>query len=74
MKRGDGRDRVVTHHHRGSVKKTPLKSHLKECWCIAPKENAGFVANMEDVLEVYLRSNDERRPVICMDEHSRYSC
>jgi hypothetical protein len=50
------------------LKKTPLKPHLVECRCMAPKENAAFVANMEDVLEVYHRPYDERRPVICMDE------
>jgi hypothetical protein len=27
-----------------------------------------FVANMEDVLEVYHQSYDEKRPVICKDE------
>jgi hypothetical protein len=53
----------------GSVlKKTPLKPHQKECWRIPPKQNAAFVANMEDVLEVYQRPYDEKRPVICMDE------
>jgi hypothetical protein len=31
-------------------------------------ENAAFVANMEDVLEVYHRPYDESRSVICMDE------
>lgn len=37
-------------------------------WCIPPKQNADFVAHMEDVLEVYSRSYDEKRPVVCMDE------
>jgi hypothetical protein len=50
------------------LKKTPLKPHQKECRCIPPKENAAFVANMEDVLEVYHRRYDPKRPVICMDE------
>jgi hypothetical protein len=50
------------------LKKTPLKPHLVDCWCIAPEENAAFAANMEDVLEVYHRPYDARRPVICMDE------
>jgi hypothetical protein len=35
---------------------------------IPPKANAGFVAAMEDVLEVYHRPHDPRRPVICLDE------
>jgi hypothetical protein len=37
-------------------------------WCIPPKQNAEFVARMEDVLEVYARPYDEKRPVVCMDE------
>ena len=37
-------------------------------WCIPPKQNAEFVARMEDVLEVYARPFDPKRPVICMDE------
>ena len=37
-------------------------------WCIPPKQNAEFVAHMEDVLEVYSRPYDEKKPVICMDE------
>lgn len=35
---------------------------------IPPEQNAEFVANMEDVLEVYKRPYDEARPVVCMDE------
>lgn len=37
-------------------------------WCIPPKQSAEFVACMEDVLEVYHRPYDVRRPVVCMDE------
>ena len=37
-------------------------------WCIPPKQNAEFVAHMEDVLEVYSRPYNEKRPVVCMDE------
>jgi hypothetical protein len=37
-------------------------------WCIHPKGSAEFVAHMEDVLEVYHRPHDPRRPVVCMDE------
>lgn len=37
-------------------------------WCIPPKQNAEFVAKMEDVLEVYSRPYNEKRPVVCMDE------
>ena len=37
-------------------------------WCIPPKQNADFVAHMEDVLEVYSRPFNEKIPVVCMDE------
>lgn len=37
-------------------------------WCIPPKASAEFVAHMEDVLEVYQRPYDARRPVVCVDE------
>lgn len=36
-------------------------------WCI-PKPGARFVAKMEDVLAVYQRPYDPKRPVICLDE------
>jgi transposase len=35
---------------------------------LPPKSNAGFVAAMEDVLEVYARPYDPRRPQVCFDE------
>lgn len=37
-------------------------------WCIPPKQNAEFVSHMEDVLEVYSREYNPKKPVICMDE------
>ena len=38
---------------------------------IAPEASAAFAANMEDVLEVYQRPHDPRRPVVCLDETSK---
>jgi len=38
---------------------------------IPPQANAGFVANMEDVLEVYHRPHDPQRPVVCLDETTK---
>ena len=38
---------------------------------IAPDASAAFVANMEDVLEVYQRPHDPERPVVCVDETSK---
>lgn len=37
-------------------------------WVIPPEANAEFVANMEDVLDVYCRPYDPDVPVLCMDE------
>ena len=37
---------------------------------IPPKQNAAFVACMEDVLDVYQWPYDPQRPVVNMDEHS----
>jgi hypothetical protein len=39
-------------------------------WCIG-KPSAQYVAKMEDVLEVYSRPYDEKRPVVCLDEKSK---
>lgn len=37
-------------------------------WVIPPEANAEFVANMEEVLDVYQRPYDASHPVLCMDE------
>jgi hypothetical protein len=37
-------------------------------WCIPPKHSAEFVYFMEDVLAVYCRPYDPKRPVVCLDE------
>jgi hypothetical protein len=44
---------------------------LKKQWCIPPKENAEFVWKMEDVLDVYKRPYDPKRPMVCLDETSK---
>jgi hypothetical protein len=44
---------------------------LKEQWCIPAKENAAFVCSMEDVLDVYTRPYDPKRPQVCMDETNK---
>jgi len=47
-----------------------LKPWLKKMWCI-PKVDKEFVARMEDVLELYAETPDERHPVVCFDETPR---
>lgn len=48
-----------------------MKPWLKKQWCIPPKANAEFVCKMEDVLEVYQRPYDPKRPQVCLDEASK---
>ena len=50
------------------AKKNELKPHLRKYWVIPPKQNAAFVADMEDVLEIYKRPYNPAIPVVCMDE------
>jgi hypothetical protein len=45
-----------------------LKPWLKREWCIPPETNAAFVAAMEDILDVYARPVDPRRPLVGFDE------
>lgn len=46
---------------------------MNDYWCIPPKENAGFVANMEDILDIYEMPYNSDVPVVCMDEKP-YQC
>ena len=39
-----------------------------EYWVIPPEANGEFVAQMEEVLDIYARSYEPSYPVICMDE------
>ena len=40
-------------------------------WCIPPAQDAAFVCQMEQVLEVYKRPYDPARPAVCMDEQPK---
>lgn len=40
-------------------------------WCIPPEQDAAFVCQMEQVLEVYKRPHDPRWPVVNMDEQPK---
>ena len=40
-------------------------------WCLPPKQDARFVACLEDVLEVSARPYDPKRPVVCLDEAAK---
>ena len=64
-------DSVSTETVRRTLKKNDLKPWLKRYWVIPPDQDAEFVCAMEDVLEVYQRPYDPRRPQVCLDEASR---
>src|ERR1700688_4259811 len=54
-----------------TLKKNDLKPHLKKQYVIPPEASAAFVANMEDVLDVYHRPRDPDCPLVCLDETSK---
>jgi hypothetical protein len=53
------------------MKKNVRKPWQQKQWVIPPQANAEFVCAMEDVLEVYTRPYDPRRPQVCVDETSK---
>lgn len=53
---------------RQTLQENELKPWLKQEWCIPPEQNGEFVCHMEDILEVYHRRLDPKRPLVCMDE------
>jgi hypothetical protein len=40
-------------------------------WSIPPEQDAALACRMEQVLEVYRRRYDPKRPIVCMDEQPR---
>jgi transposase len=44
-----------------------LKPWRRDMWCIAVMDG-GYVARMEDVLDLYAEKADPKRPVVCFDE------
>jgi hypothetical protein len=45
-----------------------LKPHLIQHWCIPPKQDAEYVARMEEILDLYVVPHDPCAPLVCMDE------
>src|SRR5204863_4557045 len=52
------------------AKKNKLKPWQVRSWCIS-EPSAAYVAKMEDVLAVYQRPYDAKRPMVCLDELSK---
>jgi hypothetical protein len=53
-----------------NTKKNEIKPWLTKEWCIV-EASAEYVANMEDILDVYQRPYDLHKPVICIDETNK---
>jgi hypothetical protein len=50
------------------LEENELAPWRKQEWVIPPEEDAEFVCHMEDVLDVYTRPLDPRRPLVTVDE------
>ncbi|MCL8488051.1 MULTISPECIES: IS630 family transposase [Bradyrhizobium] len=65
--------RLTSHEglSRETVRRRLAENHIKpwrkSMWCI-PKVDAEYVAQMEDVLDLYAEAADPQRPVVCFDE------
>jgi hypothetical protein len=64
-------DTIARETVRSTLRHNELKPWLKREWKIPPKANAGFVAQMEDVLDVYARPADPLHPLVCFDESNK---
>ena len=63
---------VVSHETvRQVLNDNELKPWRQKRWCIPPDADADFVYHLEDVLDVYKRPADPRRPLVCLDETSK---
>ncbi len=52
----------VSRNGTNCLKKNELKPWKVKCWVIPPEQNAEFVANMENVLDIYKRPYPEEYP------------
>ena len=60
-------DSICSETVRQARQKNEITPWLKEPWCIPPQADAEFVCATEDVLEVYHRPYDAKRPQVCLD-------
>ena len=66
----DKHDSISSETIRRRLAENELKPWLKKMWCISAV-NPEFIARMEDVLDLYGETPDERQPVVCFDETPR---
>lgn len=61
-------DTPVSNDTIGRALKNCLRSHKNDYQCIPSKEDAEFIACMEDILDIYELPYNPNVPVVCMDE------
>jgi len=60
---------TISHTAIGDMLNTnQVKPHLSAYWCTPKEQDAEFVLNMEDILNIYSMPYNPNVPVICMDE------
>ena len=64
------RGRHLVRDRAADAQKNELKPWLKQQYCLPEAPSGEFVYHMEDVLDVYTRPYDPRRPQVCLDETS----
>lgn len=64
-------DTIARETVRSTLQHNELKPWLKREWKIPPKANAAFVAQMEDVLDLYAQPLDPLHPLVCFDESNK---
>src|SRR5262245_20511413 len=70
---GQTPDRDIHRHRNGTAgaEKNQLQPWRKVCWCVPERDAARFVAQMEDILDVYEANHPDDEPLICMDEAAK---
>jgi hypothetical protein len=58
---------VSTESIRLVLKEHDLKPWQQQSWCV-PKVDEAFLSRMNTILEVYEKQDDERHPMLCLDE------
>lgn len=60
-------ERISLESIRLVLREHDLKPWQQKMWCIN-ELTEDFIERMEDVLDVYARPHDEKRPIVCLDE------
>jgi len=60
-------ERISTETIRLILQEHDLKPWRQRSWCV-PRLDPEFIARMEDLLALYARPTDPRRPLVCLDE------